>query len=390
MITVKDKSRCTGCGACVAVCHTGALALRTDAEGFLYPVADPAKCVSCGRCDAVCPVLNAKQPPEPRLKASYGGYTTDSDVRSASSSGGIFYPLARRVLRCGGVVFGAAFDERFLARQVKGETEEEVARMRGSKYLESRPEDCYREAKEALDAGRYVLYSGTACKVAGLKAYLGRDYDRLLTVDLLCHGVPSPVVWRRYLDMREEEYGAPVSEARFRTKFAGWKNYSMRISFANGKEYTCKFDEDPYMKTFLAPITLRPSCHNCVMKAPGCAADITVGDLWGIENVCPDLDDDAGASVILVHTERGEKALSEIADELRLEPADPVALLRSNRDSRISPRPHPNRGKFYKRLEAGDGFAELLPLLELPLRSRAWRAAKRTARRVLPFLPRRK
>lgn len=197
MISIKDKKACCGCGACVQRCPKQCITLHEDSEGFLYPVADASVCINCGLCEKVCPVINQHTAHEPLQ--TFAAKNPNEAVRAASSSGGVFTMLAERVIKSGGVVFGAAFDQQWKVVHTCATTIGGLQKFRGSKYLQSQTNNTFKEAEAYLKQGRQVLYSGTPCQVAGLKRYLRKDYDNLLTLDFICHGVPSPGVFRTYL-----------------------------------------------------------------------------------------------------------------------------------------------------------------------------------------------
>ena len=197
MIEITDKSQCCGCTACASVCPKMCIAMKEDEEGFLYPEADASLCIGCGLCEKVCPVLHQGDARKPL--AVYAAKNRDENVRMASSSGGIFSLLAERVIDDGGVVFGARFDDNWEVIHDFAETKEKLVAFRGSKYVQSCMESCFVQAKRFLDGGRKVLFTGTSCQIAGLKNYLRKDYENLLAVDVVCHGVPSPEAWRKYV-----------------------------------------------------------------------------------------------------------------------------------------------------------------------------------------------
>lgn len=349
MITVTDKKKCCGCGACSQICPKGAIALISDAEGFCYPEADKAKCVGCGLCDRVCPVLNAPKPSDDVPVSVHAALVEDAELRMASSSGGIFTALARTVIARGGEVYGAAFAPDFSVHHRAAQSAEDLAALRGSKYVQSDMDGCYRQAKASLDAGRRVLFSGTACQIAGLHRFLGRDYDNLLTVDVLCHGVPSPKAWRAYIRQAQQRRGAQLLRANFRSKDTGWMRFAMKLEFANGESECTPFPEDAYMQAFLRNYSLRPSCYACRFKGMNRPSDITLGDCWDIRQVDETMHDDKGTSVILVRTEKGQRALDE-TENLRMKQTELDRALPPAADSRRSVVAHPRRASFFRSL----------------------------------------
>ena len=274
MINITDKHDCCGCSACVAACPKQCIAMREDAEGFLYPEVDAAACVDCGLCEKVCPWLNTPSKRHPQdvvaAKNRNGGDLIDS------SSGGVFIALARQVVASGGVVFGAVFDDRWEVVHAQADTVEAVRPMMGSKYVQSRMEDAFASVVAVLRQCRRVLFVGTPCQVAGLNGYLRRGYENLLTVDFLCHGVPSPGVWRRYL--RDAFTGRDgrvvITSVEFRNKRKeGWARYNVVVKGRDGggrgdeRELSASvYVDNPFMRGFMADVYLRPSCHQCKCK----------------------------------------------------------------------------------------------------------------------------
>lgn len=313
MIKITDKHKCCGCTACVSVCPKKCISLSEDTEGFLYPVVDSVKCIDCGFCELVCPVLHPvnNNSIEPLV---YAAINNDESVRLQSSSGGIFTLIAELVLDRGGVVFGACFDQNWNVVHDYTETKEGLARFRGSKYVQSHVGNSFIQVKSFLDSGREVLFSGTPCQVAGLKNYLRKPYSNLLTVDLVCHGVPSPEVWKKYLQetvsraygikkKKVVNFGDYISDISFRAKDKGWKEYNIKIIFRNGMVEMMPFSENPYMNVFLSDLSLRPSCYACPTKLHRAQSDITLADFWGVNEIKPDIDDDKGCGLILINCE---------------------------------------------------------------------------------------
>ena len=304
MITITDKHLCCGCSACVQSCPKHCIEMREDEEGFLYPQVQVDKCYDCGLCEKICPVLNQHESIEPL--EIYSAHNTNEDELMQSSSGGIFILLAKQVLQEEGVVFGVKFDENWNAIHAFAETEEDVKQFMGSKYVQSRIGNTYNEAREFLLSGRQVLYSGTPCQIAGLKFFLKKDYDNLTTIDIVCHGVPSPKVWRSYLKSITPK-NEQIQCIRMREKRNGWKKYGISISFKNKSQYYSPFSEDAYMQAFLKNITLRPSCYKCPFKQIKSGSDITLGDFWGIEYIDSSQYDNRGTSLVLINTEKGKR-----------------------------------------------------------------------------------
>lgn len=272
MLDIKIKSDCCGCSACIQICPKQCISMNEDNEGFLYPEIEKDICINCGLCEKVCPELYPGIMRKP-LKV-FAIKNKDEEIRKKSSSGGIFTVLAETVIREGGVVFGAKFNENWEVVHDYTVTKDGLAAFRGSKYVQSRMGDCFSKAKSFLDQGKKVLFSGTPCQIAGLKRFLRKEYNNLLTVDFICHGVPSPKVWRMYLDetvVRQCEKKAFIEEVSFRDKRLGWKKYSVSLLFSttigNGAKNSVlvsePFTENLFMRGFLYDVYLRPSCYQC-------------------------------------------------------------------------------------------------------------------------------
>lgn len=314
MICINDKKDCCGCAACVQVCHKHCIKLTEDAEGFLYPSVDKYLCTDCGLCDKICPMHRTIGPLTPFT--TYAATNPDEYVRSQSSSGGIFSLFAEYVIGQGGVVFGAAFNDNWEVEHSYTESVEGLAKFRGSKYVQSQIGTSFSDVERFLKAGRQVLFSGTPCHVAGLKGYLRKDYENLLTVDCVCHGVPSPGIFREYLSM--ESNGKSISGINFGDKTTGWKNYSVIFGFKGKDTFTTSREhgEDRFMQGFLRNIYLRPSCYECHFRECRSDSDITLGDFWGIDKIRPELDDDKGLSLVIVNNKRTDDLLKALGCNL--------------------------------------------------------------------------
>ncbi len=308
MIKIIRKEQCCGCSACLHICPKRSISFREDKEGFLYPQVDTATCIDCGLCEKVCPVLNQGEERMP-LKV-YAAKHTDDEIRMKSSSGGIFTLLADQIIDQGGVVFGARFNENWEVVHDYTETKEGLAPFRGSKYVQSNIGNSYKLVEEFLKTGREVMFTGTPCQVAGLKKFLRKDYENLLTVDFVCHGVPSPKVWRKYLEeeVARQDDSSVVTGVNFRDKSTGWKRFSFALNLSKavveGEQNTVLssvFSENEYMRVFLSNLNLRPSCYKCAVKCGRSGADITIGDFWGIDNIDPNFSSDKGISLVLLN-----------------------------------------------------------------------------------------
>lgn len=316
MINITDKSKCCGCTACVNACPVQCIVMRRDRdEGFDYPVANPDICIGCGKCESVCPVLAPAEPSTPL--AAYA--VRFEEFVDGSSSGGVFPALAKAVIDEGGVVFGAVMEPDLTVSHTEAETMDEVQRMRGSKYVQSDLYSVFFDVKEYIKSGRKVLFTGTPCQVAGLHKYLGGKSDRLVTVDIACHGVPGPGLWEMYVKALGKRAGSEITAADFRDKSKGWRRYGFKTVSTSGTSTSVRASEDPYMALFMQDMTLRPSCYNCPAKGGRSCSDLTVADLWSVARTAPQINDDRGASGVLVNTHAGIELLEKTKPEYRLE-----------------------------------------------------------------------
>ncbi len=375
MIQIKDKKDCCGCHACSNACPKQCITMQADEEGFLYPIVDKETCIDCGLCEKVCPVINQNEPRKPLHV--YAAYNKNEEIRMQSSSGGIFTLLAEAIINEGGVVFGAKFDKDWNVVHDYTETIEGIAAFRGSKYVQSTIGNTYSQAKKFLQAGRKVLFSGTPCQIAGLKKYLRKEYDNLLTVDIICHGVPSPKVWSRYIDENIKKIRAEraagkntvssslnespvITGISFRDKTHGWKKYGFRISYAASEAAENSVSEsansiceshttNAFMRAFLSDTILRPSCYECPTKQGKAYSDITIADFWGINTIDPTFDDDKGCGAIFLNTEKGANAYPLELTEYKEKTFDEVITYNSAYYK--SSKPHQNRKKFFDRID---------------------------------------
>ncbi len=374
----QEAASCTGCGACVSICPKQAITMRADGEGFLYPVVDGEKCVECSLCEKRCPA--GKDVPEKHAKI-LGAQAEDAELRKVSSSGGVFTLLARDTLAKGGVVFGAAFDENLRVEHVGALDETELAGMRGSKYVQSDATDAIQNAVSLLGRDIPVLFSGAPCQINGLLAALGRQKtDKLLTVDFVCHGVPSPGVFASYIRELEKAHGCRATGYAFRDKRLGWKNFSAVATFEDGTEHTGTQVDEPFLYGFLQNLYLRPACHVCTqLRGERHPADITIADLWGAEKLCPEKDDDTGLSLVMANTQKGRQALEALGAKLETFPLGGLEEMARGNPGLLAPaKPHEKRAAFFKRYRT-HGFESRRVMKLLRGKSRFERALRRAA-----------
>lgn len=294
--------------------------MRADNLGGKYPRVDKSQCIECGLCSQICPFMHPAAPLPP--KECFAAVNRNDELRSISSSGGVFIELARRTITRGGVVFGAIFTQEWSVVHTYAETMEEIFPMMGSKYVQSDTSNTFRQAKHFLEQGREVLYTGTPCQIAGLKHFLGKDYPSLLTAEVICHGTPLPGIWEKYLEetlvclanegiSREDK--PEIADISFRTKRFGWKDYCFEFRVFSRPTPICESArENLYMHAFLRDWSLRPACYNCKAKKGASQADITMGDFWGIEKSGIKEDDDKGTSCIICRTKKAQHTINEV------------------------------------------------------------------------------
>lgn len=316
MIIIKRKEDCCGCSACMAACPVNVIKMASDDEGFYYPKIDKDKCIQCGKCDSVCPIKNNNMEIVKEQKA-FLFQIRNKNLRMDSTSGGAFTAIAAAILREGGVVFGAAYDDAFNVVHRYVETEAELWRFRNSKYVQSDVKNSFRQVKNFLRAGRKVCFSGTPCQIEGLHNYLGeiKQRENLLLVDMVCRAVPSPLFWKKYITWQQKNTGKKIGNIRFRDKrHYGYKYSQMVIEDKKGNIlYHKGVESDPYLRAFFSNLIDRPTCYECKFKKRYRVSDITLWDCFDVGLKCKQFDDDIGTTNILIHTERGYKLLDEIS-----------------------------------------------------------------------------
>lgn len=387
MIHIIDKSQCCGCTACVQRCPKQCITMKEDEEGFLYPTVEHSICINCGLCEKVCPVINHNEPKQPFQV--FAAKNRNESQRLQSSSGGIFILLAEYIIKQGGVVFGARFDKNWEVEHGYAETIEELKPLMRSKYVQSRISNTYKEAKQFLKQGRQVMFVGTSCQIAGLKKFLCKEYENLLTVDFICHGVPSPKVWRRYLEEIKSEQSektkenivlssAPklirvITDINFREKQLGgynWKQYGFvvrtklsPIDSLDSVLLSTNVSDNIYMKAFLQNYILRPSCYSCFAKNGKSKSDITVSDFWGLYLCLPDFDDNKGVCAVFLHSKKGQN-IFKLIDTNKIECTFDDGIRAS---SYINPADKPIfRNRFWFKFKNGNTIKECLKYAQNP------------------------
>ncbi|MCI8485620.1 MAG: 4Fe-4S dicluster domain-containing protein [Clostridia bacterium] len=383
MIEIKEKSKCSGCQACYNICPKNAIEMIEDEKGFKYPNVNNEKCINCGLCNKVCPIINNKN--ITNNPKAYACINKNEEIRMESTSGGIFTLLATAIINKNGVVFGASFDEKFGVHHTYSETLEQIQKFRGSKYLQSDINDTYQEVKEFLKNDRYVLFTGTPCQIEGLINFLGREYEKLYLQDIICHGVPSPKVWKLYKEYREKQLDAKLDKMSFRDKNAeGWNRYHVKMDFLNNKSYDMIHNTDIYMKAFLKHLSLRESCTDCKFKKKNRLSDITLADFWGIKNIKPDMNDEKGTSLVIVNSKKGQELLDEIKDYMKYEEVDFETAIKGNPSFTKVSEPNKKSNQFFKELK-DTNFEELIKRCaqEPPFIQKCIRKLKRIIKKII-------
>ena len=354
--TINDllHSYCIGCSACASVCPVDAITLRPDEQGFFSAKLNTDKCVNCGKCAKVCPVINTKHNNDENPDC-YAVMAND-EIRTESSSGGTFSLIANYILDNGGYVCGAAFLDDFTVKHIIISSKDELYRLRGSKYVQSNMDGVFREIKKLLTDGKTVLFSGCPCQVAGLNAYLEKDYDNLYTLDLVCHGAPPQKAFLKYID---EYYGREnLENFKFRTKEYGYNSFNQIAYLKDGTKIGGNIRFDPYEKAMHSGLALKDVCADCMFAPAPRQGDISTGDFWGIPKYDPGLNDNLGTSVTLINNKKGKTLFESVKETAKLYKPVPYSFARANnRFGRKMRFPSNGRKWFYQMLE-GQSFGK--------------------------------
>lgn len=350
MINIEKKEDCCGCSACKNICPVNAISMIEDEKGFLYPIINENKCINCGLCENVCPIINVKNE-DNVLPEAYAAFNKNEEIRMKSSSGGVFSLIAEYILNENGIVYGAVFNDKFEVEHKEIITKEDLKYARGSKYIQSDLKKIFKNIKKQLDDKKLVLFTGTPCQIEGLKQYLNKDYSNLFLQDLICHVVPSKKVWKKYLEYIEKENKGKITNISFRDKQnKGWNKYELLFEFENNKKFV-EHSKDIFMKVFLSDIALRDSCYNCRFKKRHRESDITLADFWGIDNIMPEMNDEKGTSLIIVHTAKGRDLLDKIKEKIKLERVDFLKAISNNPSMTMSANSDKQKNEFLEKLD---------------------------------------
>lgn len=368
MPQLASKSQCTGCTACASICPQQCISMDVDVEGFTYPkIVNDSVCISCGTCERVCPVLNKKENSSSLTKA-YAAFSKSDLLRRESSSGGIFSELSNVVLRSGGIIYGASYNKNDIVEHISIESMEALKKLRGAKYSQSNLGDSFKTIKYQLNCGKRVLFSGTPCQVAGLKAFLVHDYDNLICIDFVCHGVPSPMVWKEYVKYRAQtdDDSTGLKCINLRNKESGWSKYtySVEFTYSDNKRYLCNNQDDPFMRFFVNDYILRNSCSDCHFKGYDRVSDITLGDFWGIWDIAPEMDDNKGTSLVLTHSKKGEQLFKAVFKNIKFKQVTLEQASRLNQSLLQSSVQQVDRTLVLNKI-AVEGFQSAVPLFKV-------------------------
>ncbi len=349
MYFLNNKKECCGCSACLNICPKGCIRMKLDEEGFNYPyIYDEKNCIECKLCEKTCPILNKEE--KSIVPEVYACKNINEEIRKESSSGGIFTLIAEFILNNNGIVFGAMFDKNF--NVIHGSVEEinELYKLRGSKYSQSDMKDSYVRVKNELNKNRLVLFSGTPCQVGGLHEFLKRNYDNLYVIDVACHGVPSPEIFKKYKRFLENKYDSKIIDFTFRSKEEGWTNYKIRAKFKNGQVFSEYGYENLYMKGFIKDLYIRPSCTECRFKSFSSGSDIMLADYWGYDTKFKEFDNNTGVSLVFINSDKGRKLFEFIKKDIKLEKTEVEHAIQYNQCIVRSVKRHKRLKKFYKKI----------------------------------------
>lgn len=348
MLTISDKSQCCGCTACYNACPKSAICMVIDNEGFLYPKINMDLCVDCKLCEKVCPVDNT-QPVGKPLKAFVLQYKNDT-VRMNSTSGAAVNAIAEYILERGGCVYGAELSDDVKCRHIRIDSINDLTGIQGSKYVQSDLDLIFNDVRNQLDNGRYVLFVGMPCQISGLKSLLSKDYENLYTIDLVCHGVPSPGLFEDFVAHISRKYNKKVSNVVFRDKSYGYSASNVKVYFDDGSCKDCNNTVKTFTRMMFSGLSLRPSCYDCAFKTMGRISDFTLFDCAMISAYCPQMDDDKGTTSVFVHSEKGLELLSkpDVMDKIRISDADIDELVKTEGTMMLSSaRKNPKRAAFF-------------------------------------------
>lgn len=377
---------CTGCSACSVICPNDCITMEIREDSFIYPRVDNSRCTSCNLCRQKCPVLN--KPKVNSCISSFALINKNRIERQNSTSGGAFPLLANYVLDLKGIVFGASYMPDFSIRHIAIQDKRDLVLLQGAKYSQSRLDNCFLEIKKQLQLGRMVLFSGTPCQCMGLQSFLGKQYENLINVDVICHGVPAPKVWENYIAYRsdKENDGEKPIHINMRSKVSGWTRYGYctEFEYKNGKTTHILNEKDLFMQAFISNICLRNSCSDCVAKGLEKCTDLTLGDYWGVWNQHPEFDDNKGTSIVFVHSQKGQSILQQLGDKMNALEVDINEAYSENVSMIKSSTAHPSRNEFISNITK-DNFENLVQKYVLSSSKSKLETIKRLVKKIIKF-----
>lgn len=377
-IEIVEKNECSGCSACSQKCPKNAIVMIENEEGFLYPSIDKDKCINCGLCSKVCPQLKKVEATGSEYPKAYAMYNKNSNELKKSSSGGIFSAIANYVFENKGIVFGAAYNDNLDVNHIKAENEDELSLLRSSKYVQSNINNTYKDVEKNLKDDRMVFFTGTPCQVAGLKSFLVKEYDNLITCDLVCHGVPSQKLFHKYIDYLSNKYKSKVISYNFRSKEKyGWGLYA-EVKTKDGKIRLIKPDFDPYYSNFLESNTYRENCYKCHYTNYNRVSNITLADYWGISSIHPDFYSEEGRSLILVNNDKGKEVIEKIKERIELIETD-IDIAANRNKNLIQP-----SYRSVKRNEIYQGISDLNSIEYVKERLTIKKSVKKYIKAIIP------
>lgn len=357
MIVITDKAKCCGCTACKETCPTDAIKMKSDQEGFVYPVTDTNKCIKCNKCNRICPIINdSKETDYPRK--AYIAQNKKDDIRFDSTSGGVFSALANYVISRKGYVYGAEFDREWNVVHGVGINKEDLSRFRGSKYIQSDLNDTFQSIKKLLEDDNWVLFTGTPCQVAGLHYFLQKKYDKLILMDVVCYSISSPKVWKLYLEhlVKKNKLDiSRVSRIKFRDKSKYGYEYTLMTFYDKDKKvlYSSGPESNQMLRSFVSNTSTRPSCYECKFKKINRLSDFTVWDCYNVYKYKKELDDNGGTSHVIIHSDKASKILEEIKEDLLLQLVDLNQAVASEPALLECSVPNDKRDIFFEYIEEG-------------------------------------
>lgn len=346
-----NKNECNGCGICALICPKKCIHMEKDNEGFYYPIIDYEKCIHCNRCKNIC---SNDKTVENYKRQAYIAINNNDIERQKSASGGMFIILARYVIEKKGVVFGVRYDKNLNVIHDEAISIEECENFMGSKYVRSDCIDIYERVKKYLNQNRWVLFTGTPCQNYALKVYLNKNYDKLITCEIICHGNPSPKVFEKYIEEKEKIKNKKIIDIKFRSKENGWNNSTPIVEYEN----QTKEEDSTLYKAFMAELISRPSCYHCKFIDKNRISDFTIGDMWGIETINPNMNDGKGVSLIVISSDKGKKILDEVKNKMKLQEIDIGVAFSFNHHKNV--KENKNRNKFFKKLDTTKSIISLM------------------------------